>query len=219
MRKKFKAVVFSLFLMSICASGQFKTGFDIKAGAFVPFGSFSDFYNIGYGITGGFIFPFNEDFSFTLNSGYIRWSFDNDEFNRRNSSDSYESFDLKAPFRVIPIVLGIRYNAATSGTLRPYLIAEIGFYHYSQTISGSYVWRSQTYNLPDITESAFRTTLGGGLGITYPINDKFSLDLHGKLNILLDAQALSNVNSNGQVRRTLNSYTYITFAAGINYYY
>jgi len=199
--------------------GQFRTGFDLKAGAVLPIGPFADYYNTGYGLTGSFLFPFNEDLSFTLTSGYLNWSFNNDEFNRQYASSTYESFDLKAPFRVIPIVLGIRYKIPSGGDLMPYLIAEGGFYHYSQKISGTYVYKSQTYAAPELTESAFKTTFGGGLGLSYAINDYLSLDFNGKMNILFDAQALSNVNSSGQVRRTLNSYVYITLMVGVNYYY
>ncbi len=224
-----KRIIFAIFLLSLIISSysaaqRTTKGLDIKIGIQPPVFNFNDLYNTGFGFYFGGLFPFKDDLQFTLYTGYLSWGFDNEAFNRRYTNQYYTSFDLEAPISLIPLTLGIKYYASNT-KVRPYLTADFGFFYYWQNATGSYYWKNPAngqeslYTLSNQNESGIRTMLGLGAGMTMPISKIIDFDLQAKFNALYNAQAINGTNNSGQISGSSSTLYYLSFMAGINYYF
>ncbi len=218
-----KRTIYILFLIlsvSIINGQDNRTGIDFKVGYNSPAFNFDDFYEGGLGISFGALYPFYENLQFSLNTGYTKWTFDNTAYNLKNSNDNYADFNLEAPITLIPLTLGIKYYA-TSSKVRPYVSAEFGFYYYTQTATGNYTWvpTGETFSIPELKDSGFRTMLNIGAGVVAPLNEAWDFDLQIKMNGLFNAQSVSGSNNSGSVEGTSSTLYYISIMGGINYYY
>ena len=222
--KILKVVTILLFSVIVSNGQTTKRGIDIKMGYNSPVFNFNDSYDGGLGLNIGILYPFNTNIIFTLNSGYIKWGFDNTAFNLKNSNDRYTNFNIDAPISIIPITFGIKYFA-TNSNVRPYLSAEFGFFYYSQTANGTYTLVQPPsnvgveYTLPELKDSGFRTMLNFGAGTLVPINNEFSFDFSVKINALLNAQSVSGSNNSGAVEGNSSTLFYFSLAVGVNYYF
>lgn len=206
--------------LSIINGQDNRTGIDFKVGYNSPAFNFDDFYEGGLGISFGVLYPFYDNLQFSLNTGYAKWTFDNAAYNLKNSNDDYSDFDIEAPITLIPLTLGIKYYA-TSSKVRPYVSAEFGFYYYKQKASGTYTWipSGETYSIPELNDSGFKTMLNVGAGVVAPLSKDWDFDLQIKMNGLFNAQSVGGSNNSGSVEGTSSTLYYISIMGGINYYY
>lgn len=216
-----KKIIF-IFLIIICSSLTFaqrnSTGIDIKVGVQLPLSDFDDLYNTGYGLSVMGLFPFYDDLQFTLGTGYNVWSFDNEEFNSMNTDERYNSFDLEAPIKVIPLTIGIKYYAGNTKVI-PYLSADGGFYYFSQQLSGTYTYDGQVVNAPNQTKSGFKTMISLGAGFIIQLAEKLDLDFQVKFNSLINATSISNTGNQGSIESGSSTIYYLSILGGINYYF
>jgi len=218
-------IILFLILTVTIANGQNKrTGIDFKVGYNSPVFNFDDFYEGGLGMSFGVLYPFYDNMQFSLNTGYAKWTFDNTAYNLKNSNDNYSEFNIDAPITLIPLTLGIKYYA-TDSKVRPYFSAEFGFYYYSQKATGTYTWTAkpgtsgETFAIPELKDSGFRTMLNVGAGVITPVAKDWDLDLQIKMNGLFGAQSVTGSNNSGSVEGSSSTLYYITIGAGINYYF
>ncbi len=221
-----KRVLILLFLIVtvITVSGQNnKTGIDVKAGYSSPAFNFNDYYEGGFGLSVGVLFPFYDNVQFSLNTGFYNWAFDNVAYNLKKTNENYTEFNFDAPIRIIPFTLGIKYYASDT-KVRPYFSAEFGFFYYTQEASGTYTWTDKpgvpgtTYPLTPLNDSGFRTMLNAGAGVVTPITKDWDFDFQIKMNALFSAQTVSGNNS-GSVKGSSSTLYFVSFAGGINYYF
>jgi len=223
MRKIFSMLLLILIVTTI--NGQsMKRMIDIKIGYNAPVFNFDDAYDGGLGFNIGILYPFYENLQFSLNTGYTKWGFDNTAFNLKNTNENYTSFDIEAPLSIIPFTFGVKYYA-TNSKVRPYFSAEFGFFYYTQKASGTYTWvgktgaSEETYIIPELNDSGFRTMINAGAGVITPINKDWVLDFQIKMNALLNAQSVSGSHNSGAVEGTSSTHYFLTIAGGINYYF
>ncbi len=221
-----KALIILLFILSVTlVNGQkIQRGIDVKIGYNSPVFNFDDAYDGGIGINVGILYPFYDNLQFSLNTGYTKWGFDNMAFNLKNTNEHYTSFDITAPLTIVPFTFGVKYYA-TNTKVRPYFSAELGFFYYTQKVSGTYTWvgkpgaTEEAYTLAELKSSGFKPMANIGAGVITPINEEWILDFQIKMNALLNAQSVSGSNNEGAVEGTSSTHFYITIAAGINYYF
>lgn len=216
---KTKVLLFATLLLFVGKLySQDNKALDLKLGAAVPVIKFGELYETGFSANIGFIYKFFEKTKFTLTTGYINFPFDNEKYNAKYADyDRGEYFNLKAPITVIPILIGIRYYL-TDKKVQPYVMADFGFYFYSQKLSGNYTQDGLTVPAPEIKENTFSTMFDIGFGITYPLSKVVDFDLQGKFTGLLNANAVSGSGNSSAVSTASNTYFHISFLAGINYY-
>jgi len=211
-----------IFLIIISSSLTFaqrnSTGIDIKVGAQLPLFNFDDLYNTGYGLSVTGLFQFYDDLQFTLGTGYNVWSFDNEEFNRRFTDNRYNSFDLEAPIKIIPLTIGIKYYTGKT-KVKPYLSADGGFFYFSQQLSGTYTYEGQVVNAPNQTESGFKTMISLGAGFVTQLAEMLDLDFQVKFNSLINATSISNTGNQGGIGSGSSTIYYLSIMGGINYYF
>jgi len=224
MKKKKILLLLLLCFGSVIIGQNSKTGIDFKVGFNSPVFNFDDFYEGGLGMNFGVLYPFYDNLQFTLNTGYAKWTFDNNAYNLKNSNENYSDFDLEAPITLIPLTLGIKYYA-TNSKVRPYFSAEFGFYYYKQSTTGTYTWTpkpgtpGETFSIPELNDSGFRTMLNLGAGVVAPVSKDWELDFQVKMNGLFNAQTVSGSNNSGATEGTSSTMYYLTIAGGINYYF
>jgi hypothetical protein len=219
-----KIFLLSILFASAILGQKNLTAIDVKVGYNSSVFNFDDLYEGGVALNVGVLYPFYENLQFSLNTGYGKWSFDNRAFNLKNTNEFYSNFNIDAPLTIIPITLGIKYYA-TNSKVKPYFSAEFGFFYYSQEASGTYTYtpkqgaNSETYSLPELSDSGFRTMLNAGAGIVAPISNNLDLDFQVKMNALFNAQAVGGSNNSGEVEGTSSTMYFLTIAVGVNYYY
>ena len=218
--KKVIYILFVILSVTITNGQDNRTGIDFKVGYNSPAFNFDDFYEGGLGISFGMLYPFYDNLQFSLNTGYTKWTFDNQAYNLKNSNDSYSDFNLDAPITLIPLTLGIKYYA-TDSKVRPYFSAEFGFFYFKQTANGTYTYvpDNATYKIPELKDSGFRTMLNVGAGVAVPLDKDWDLDFQIKMNGLFNAQSVSGSNNSGSVEGSSSTLYYVSIAGGINYYF
>ena len=222
--KKIIYILIIILSVTITNGQENRTGIDFKVGYNSAVFNFDDFYNGGLGMSFGMLYPFYENVQFTLNTGYTKWTFDNNAYNLKNSNDNYLNFDIEAPITLIPFTFGIKYYS-TNSKVKPYISAEFGFFYYSQTATGTYTWTAkpgaseETYSIPKLVDSGFRTMLNVGAGVTVPLDKDWDLDFQIKMNGLFNAQSVSGSNNSGSVEGSSSTLYYVSIAGGINYYF
>jgi len=218
--KKAVYILFVILSVTITNGQDNRTGIDFKVGYNSPAFNFDDFYEGGLGMSFGMLYPFYENLQFSLNTGYTKWTFDNQAFNLKNSNDNYSDFNIDAPITLIPLTLGIKYYA-TNSKVRPYFSAEFGFFYFKQKATGTYTWvqSGETFKIPELEDSGFRTMLNIGAGVAVPLDKDWDLDFQIKMNGLFNAQSVSGSNNSGSVEGTSSTLYYISIAGGINYYF
>ena len=219
-----KIIVLSFMIASVILGQSNKTAIDVKVGYNSDVFHFDDLYDGGISLNVGVLYPFYENLQFSLNTGYSSWTFDNRAFNLKNTNEFYSNFNINAPLSIIPLTLGIKYYASST-KVKPYFSAEFGFFYYTKKASGTYTYTpklgvsGETYSLPQLSDSGFRTMLNAGAGVVAPITENWDLDFQIKMNALFNAQAVGSNNNSGEVDGTSSTMYFLTLAVGINYYY
>lgn len=115
------------FVATMAQESDKKWQFAVSAGASLPKGKFSDYYNAGYGAEVEVSYLFNEKFSWYVKSGYSIFS------GKKNTYTVYYSgipfnFDYTSPkIGYIPILGGPRY---TIGNFSVGVAAGVGIYNF-----------------------------------------------------------------------------------------
>jgi len=171
-----KRTIAILFIfLSAYSFGQSKYSMMLSTGTFFPN---SSQFKLGIGGLATFSFQPNNDFAFSFSAGYSTWGYSNSsEFNTR----------------LIPIILGMRYNLSESSII-PYLSGEF------QLISGEIDYQANIDEETGIwlskpekkTKSIFDYGVGFGAGVAFPINNSFDLDIGSS--ILLTAKNFNVYN-------------------------
>lgn len=221
--KKTFIILFVVFSLTYINGQVSRKGLDLKIGYNPPVFNFDDVYDSGLGLSIGILYPFYDNLQFSLNTGFVRWGFDNNAFNLKYTNDKYTEFNIEAPINFIPLTFGIKYYASNT-KVRPYFSAELGFFFFSQKTTGTYYYASpnggeEQYKIPELKESGFRPMLNLGAGFTTPINEEWMFDFQVKMNALLNAQSVSGSNNGGGVTKSSSTNYFITIAGGINYYF
>ena len=156
--KRTIAILFIFF--SIYTFGQSKYSMMLSTGTFFPN---SSSFRLGIGGLATFSFQPNNDFVFSFSAGYSTWGYSNtNEYNTR----------------LIPIILGMRYNLSESSII-PYLSGEFQLVpgeidHYVDIDEETGMWLPKPEKK---TRSIFDYGVGFGAGVTFPINNSFGIDI------------------------------------------
>ena len=182
-------------------SQQSKIAIGGQVGLSIPMGNFGDVANMGFDISGNFLYTFNQNIDITGSIGYINWGMDAALIEKKYAAANTDigalgvnvdaDVNVDVSFTNVPIVVGGRYYFEHKN-FSPYAIANLGinFLGYSAkgtvkgTISaGGY---SQKFDNP-VNDSKSETEIGFGFGGGFLYNlGNIKLDVNAKFNIISD---------------------------------
>lgn len=225
--KTFSSIILSLlFFSSNYSQSNFAVG--VNGGIAIPVGPLAEFYQLGYGGNGQFMYAFSENFMVTLTGGYGILDVDQDALNNK-LGDQGKTFriDIDSHLKIIPLYIGVRYYI-TKGKHRPFFSFDFGGYSYEFNLTGYFVNTIQGADLPRVTipdqkETGTESALALGLGYFYKLSKHFYIEVYSKYNVLTDATTISEPDSiydpddPTSVYGIKGTIAYFTFMAGIDY--
>ena len=225
--KTFSSIILSLlFFSSNYSQSNFAVG--VNGGIAIPVGPLAEFYQLGYGGNGQFMYAFSENFMVTLTGGYGILDVDQDALNNK-LGDQGKTFriDIDSHLKIIPLYIGVRYYI-TKGKHRPFFSFDFGGYSYEFNLTGYFVNTIQGADLPrvpipDQKETGTESALALGLGYFYKLSKHFYIEVYSKYNVLTDATTISEPDSiydpddPTSVYGIKGTIAYFTFMAGIDY--
>ncbi len=165
--KQLIAILFIIFPTLLFGQSQFSIS--MNTGAFFPN---SSSFKLGVGGLISFDYHPNNDFTFSLSSGYSTWGYRNtNEYNTR----------------LIPVILGMKYKL-TEGSVSTYLSSEFQyiFGEIDQYIDINPENGMRLLNPQKETRNIIDYGIGLGAGVKVPLNANFGLDFGSS--ILLTAK-------------------------------
>ncbi len=152
----------------------------------MPLGDFGDLFQTGFGGTANVSYALSSNFEIGITTGYFTWQFDNSYINDQIQStlgDDAPSVDLDIPFSTVPVLASVKYYFSR-GTIKPYLVGELGLHLTNFTLTGSVKEdpNTQAVSVPQQSKSESKGGFGVGFGIKYNLSEKVDLDLNGKFN-------------------------------------
>ena len=159
-----------IIVITFSSNAQSNFGVGINLGVSVPAGDFDEFYNTGFGGDVHFLYHLGNQAIFTLSVGYNLWNLDVDEFNKKASDAGLSwHFDLDSDFKIIPILIGVKWLLVQSKKGSLYLSLKGGVYNYKFCLKGTANSTDPGANsipiqLPRIEKTGTETMLALGLG-------------------------------------------------------
>jgi opacity protein-like surface antigen len=225
--KTFSSIILTLLFFS-SNYGQSNFAIGVNGGLSIPVGPLAEFYQLGYGGNGQFMYAFSENFMVTLTGGYDIWDVDQDALNKK-LEDQGKTFrlDIDSHFRIIPFYIGVRYYL-TKGKHRPFFSFDFGGYSYEFNLTGYFVNTIQGADLPrvpipDQKETGTESTLALGFGYFHKLSKQWYLEIHSKYNVITNAFTINEPDELYDPEDPTSIYgikgdlAFLTFMAGINY--
>ncbi|MDX1373895.1 MAG: outer membrane beta-barrel protein [Nitrososphaeraceae archaeon] len=217
-------VFIALFTISPNAQSDFSTGIDL--GGNIPVSKFDKLYSFGYGGDAHFLYHVGNQAIFSFSVGYHTWPTDQDAFNNKAEELGLNwRFEIESDFKIIPVLLGVRWYFLKGKKSLPYIIFEGGLYHYMFTLSGKALNTIPNADipeiaLPDISESGTETMINLGAGYLIKLGKHWYLDLAGKYFVLTNAFALNepvDPENSDAIYGVKGLLQFVHLMAGINY--
>ena len=191
-------------------------GIVLKAGPVVPAGEFSDLFAAGFG---GYVevpYRLGEEFQIFVGLGGLFWNVDNDKVNQLYAaSGGAGTVNLDAPYRMIPLSVGINYYLG--GTrLRPYLTLAFSLYLQKLEASGTVTVGGVTTPLDPVSESWSQGAFAVGAGAEYELNSSWALVLDARYGAVIDYEARVLIGTGGGdvVTRAIR---FVSVMGGVSY--
>jgi len=191
-------------------------GVVLRAGPAFPVGEFSDLFATGFG---GFVevpYHLGEEFQVFIGLGGLFWNVDNEKVNQQyTTAGGAGTVNLDAPFRMIPLIVGINY-VLSRGQLRPYLTLAFSVYFQKLETSGTITLGNLITPLLPTTQTWSQGAFALGLGTEYQLNDTWAIDLNARFGAVIDyeARVLIGTGSNDVVTRAIR---FFSLMGGISY--
>ncbi len=226
MKRTFITILILLTSIPLLAQSKFELG--ANAGASIPIGEFTKFYQTGYGGNAQFIYNVSNNFLLVLTVAYDRWTVDEEAVNTNAENKGLNrKFDINSSFRVIPILIGARYYFS-KGKSRAFLSVDFGGYLYKfrlegiviNTIPGADI---PHFPIPEQVTTGTESTLSLGLGYIVRLSKHWYVEFNSKYNVMTNAFTINNPDEIYDpedpttiygIKGTLN---FITIMAGIDY--
>jgi len=227
--KKSAGIILIIFIF-IVKSGISQTPFraSLSIGPNSALSDFSNQYKGGVSVVGGALYSLPKtDIDLSLLIGYNSFTYKNEYVNGlvlTNLGLTIDNFTYKWTASDIPIMVGARFKFP-SGTLKPYLAAELGLHYvqFKDRFSGDTMTAS-TSTPPVIYFSKIETAneigfgFGLGMGFEFNIYPKLNIDLsakynYGKINCTKAYTVFLN-QDNKFTTTPLNKLSYFTIRAG-----
>jgi hypothetical protein len=224
MKKQFILIFFALFPSLILSQSDFGVGANLNVN--IPVSDFDEFYNTGYGGDVHFLYHLGSQAIFSFTVGYNGWNLDVDEFNKKVSDAGFNAkFDLDSDFKIIPVLLGIKWLLAQGKKSSLYVSLKGGIYNYNFVLKGTANLtfpggNSIPVDIPEFKESGTETMLVLGLGYLFKLGKHWYFDFKGNYNFLTNAFAVNepvNPDDPNAVYGVKGTLQYVTILAGINY--
>ena len=223
-------IIISLLFVSMvttCASAQYgdmmvrkqgRFGVSVKAGPAFPVGEFADLFKPGF--TGFIDVPYNlaEEFQVYLGLGYSSFNVDNGKVSGELAEPgSNATANLDAPYRVIPIVLGINYSYRYKN-FWPYFTISAGLYFQTLETSGTVTINGVTTPVTPNSQSWSQGAFAVGIGTLIPLGDEgWAIDLNAKFNSVVDYEGRVLVTTSGGNDISTRAIRFISALGGLSY--
>lgn len=206
-------VLFLILFLSTCIQAQ-KFSVNINGGPAFPTGDFSELWNAGIEGNLSFGYKIQSNIDLILYTGYGKWGFNNDEFNKLQNTSI--SFNLEVPFTSVPLLVGAKYYFGREA-IKPYTFIYAGVYFLEYTLSGTYTVNNSTFDIPPITEKETETGLAAGAGFLYEVGKGINLDVKAKFNLINDTDAIKEAQNQGVAPggAGATTTTYFSVSAGL----
>jgi hypothetical protein len=224
MKKYFLLLVFIISPIILYAQSNFGVGVNLNVN--IPVSDFDEFYNTGYGGDMHFLYYLGNQTILSFTIGYNMWNLDVDEFNKKVADTGLNwRFDLDSDFRVIPVLLGVKWLLVQGKQNSLYVSLKGGIYNYTFNLKGTAFNTIPNANipqipLPDINENGTETMIVLGLGYLFKLGKRWYVDLKGNYNFLTNAFAINepvNPEDPNAIYGVKGTVQYVSFLAGINY--
>ncbi|MDX1702476.1 MAG: hypothetical protein R3250_17740 [Melioribacteraceae bacterium] len=223
--KKYSILILFMIIPSMSLA-QRNFGAGVNFNVNIPVSDFDQFYNTGYGGDAHFLYHLGNQAIFSLTVGYNMWNLDVNEFNNKISETGLNwRFELDSDFRVIPVLLGVKWLLTQSKKSSLYASLKGGVYQYTFKLKGTAFNTIPNANIPqipipEINETGTETMLVLGLGYLFKFGKHWYFDFKGDYNILTNAFAINetvNPENPDAVYGVKGTLQYVTILAGINY--
>ncbi|MBT8391314.1 MAG: outer membrane beta-barrel protein [Ignavibacteriaceae bacterium] len=217
-------MLLTIFPSILFAQSDFGVGANLNVN--IPAGDFDEFYNTGYGGDAHFLYHLGNQAIFSFSVGYNMWKLNVDAFNNKVAEAGINyRFDLESDFKIIPVLVGIKWLLAQGKKSSLYVSFKGGVYNYTLSLKGTANLilpggNSVPIEIPEVSESGTETMLALGLGYLFKLSKHWFVDFKGNYNILTNAFAVNkpvnpvDPNAVYGIKGTLQ---YVTILAGINY--
>lgn len=196
---------------------QGRYGVLLKVGPAFPVGEFSDLFSTGLG---GYLevpYHLGEEFQVFVGLGGLFWNVDNEKVNQQYASaGGTGNVNLDAPFRMIPLVVGINY-CLSRAQLRPYVTLAFSLYLQKLETSGSLTEGDVMTPLPPSTQTWSQGAFALGLGTEYLLDDTWAVTLDARFGAVIDYEArvlIGTGQGNDVVTRAIR---FFSLMGGVSY--
>ena len=214
-----KKIIFTFLVSSLISGisfGQKDYGSELDATVAIPTGANSKYFNVGYGVTGGFYYTLESDWRLGLTLGFIRIGVDGKEINNYFQTLGQQgNIDLKGSVSIIPILFSGKYIfPAASGT---YAVIEGGLYTFWSKVNGNIIYSGTNPGTVSIDESEFSSEPGFalGMGSLFRVNQEISIDVSIKYNFVRNSGAIKINDRTGE--KSFGSSHFFNIAIGANW--
>jgi hypothetical protein len=136
-----------------------------------------------------------------------------------------KSFELDSDFKVVPVLIGVKWLLTQSRKSSLYVSLKGGIYNYTFTLKGTAFNTVPNANIPQIpvpelNESGTETMIVFGLGYLFKLGKHWYFDFKGNYNVLTNAFAVNepvNPADPNAVYGVKGTLQYVSILAGINY--
>jgi hypothetical protein len=172
------------------------------------------------GFTGFVDAPYNlsRDFQVFLGFGYSAFNVDNGKLAVKLAEQGQKgTTSLDAPYRVVPVVLGLNYSYQYESFVS-YLTISLGMYFQTLEKSGTVTIDGVTTAITPSTESWSQGAYSIGIGALVPIgNDGWAVDVNVKFNSVVDYDKHVLVITGGGNDISTRAIRFISTLAGLSY--
>ena len=193
-------------------------GISVKAGPAFPTGEFADLFKTGF--TGFVDVPYNlsGEFQVYLGLGYSSFNVDNGKLPAKLSQQGKNgTTNIDAPYRVVPVVLGINYSYRYSSFLA-YLTISLGMYFQKLETSGTVTIDGVVTPLTPNTQSWSQGAYAVGFGGLIPLGKEgWAIDVNAKFNSVVDYEKRVLIATGGGNDITTRTIRYVSALAGLSY--
>jgi opacity protein-like surface antigen len=178
--QKILSVFFVLIFVTGVINAQSKSAIGFNAGTAIPTGDFGDYYDVGWGGSGIFVYHSTPNIDVTFSIGYLTWG-GKDSVEVSNGSLSLYVPTADATFSSVPVLVGIKYLFGKEKFL-PYIAGDLGAQFVTIKTPDTEI-NGTTYPGESASDTFFGWDIGAGL--VYKINEKIDLDFNAKYNMIM----------------------------------
>jgi len=197
-------------------AGRF--GISVKAGPAFPVGGFADLFKTGY--TGFVDLPYNltEEIQVYLGLGLSHFDVDNSKLaSTLGEPGESVTANIKAPYQVIPAVLGINISYRYP-YFWPYFTISLGMYFQTLETSGSFAINGVPTTVASSTQTWSQNAFAIGIGSLIPLgNEGWAIDLNVKYNAVVDYQGRVLITTTGGGNISTQAIRYASLLGGLSY--